>query len=120
MPRTTLSQTVLAEPESGTQHTAVTYTAADVSNGNRYTMNGNQILLARNSGASTRNITITSGLLKGRSKTLASIPITAGQELAFPRHAIEGWKQTDGFFYVSADNAEVLFAVLNLQNQPNA
>lgn len=120
MPRTTLPQTTLPEPEAGTQHVVTTFTAADVSNGNRYTHNGRQILQARNSGATTRNIVVTSGLLKGRSKTIASIPILAGETLTFPKHSIDGWKQTDGFFYVSADHAEVLFAVLDLQNQPNA
>lgn len=122
MVRTILAQSLLKEPEATPAHTLITFVAADTVNGNRYKLNGNQILLARNSNAvaTSHTVTLTSGLLKGRSKTLAAITLAAGDVIALPRFPLEGWKQTDGYVYVSADHAEVLLGVLDLSAQPNA
>lgn len=94
--------------------TAFTWTAADVTNGNRVAHTGDQVVIARNVGASTRTITVTSARLNGRLATSPAANITAGQYMVLPKFPTTGWKQSDGYLYLDASHAEVEFAVFTI------
>lgn len=92
----------------------LTFTAADVANGNEFIHTGDEVLICLNSGASTRTVTFQSVARNGRQDPLhnTAINITAGQYLAFGPFEGAGWRQSDGYVQVSANHAEVLFCVL--------
>lgn len=88
--------------------------AADVANKNQFAPTGDDLLLVQNSGASPYTFTITSvaDALK-RTGDVGPYTIAAG-EIAAYRIKVDGWKQSDGFVYVEANNAAVKFAVISL------
>lgn len=94
----------------------LTFTAADVANGNEFPWTGNEVLLIFNSGASTRTVTFQSVAQNGRQDPLHNTPIniTAGQYLLFGPFDGRGWQQSDGFVQVSANHAEVQFCVIRI------
>ena len=113
MPRTTLT----AEAAPGTNPLAenvLTFTAADVANGNQFTHTGHELLIVENSGAVERNVTLLSLAVAGRldPKHNTAQPMPAGQRRVYGPFA-NGWRQTDGFVYVNGDHAEVKFCVLS-------
>lgn len=118
MARTVLTKTTAPSPYA-TAGTAVTFTAADTTNQNRFILTGRQIIIARNTGASTRTVTITSiaDPIFGRSGTISAENITAGQVKVYGAGlATDGWLQTDGYLYLEANHAEVEFAVIDVPN----
>lgn len=86
--------------------------AADASNGNQASLAGGEIILARNSGGTTRTITIVSANDPFNRVRDISVSILAGETKAFGPFGVLGWRQTDGQIYFSADHADVLFTVL--------
>lgn len=119
MPTTALTITDSPNRYAG-NHKALTVAAADVANGNHIVVPtaGELLLIARNSGASTRTITIPSqpDAGTGRTADITAQNITAGQTLIF-RLAETGWKDSNNQILVSANHAEVLFGVINLANE---
>lgn len=113
MARTTLTKTTVPGPYADAG-TVVTMTAADTGNQNRIVLTGREIVIARNSGASTRTVTFTSIADRfGRTNDLGAENILAGEIKVYgPGLALEGWQQTDGYLYLEANHAEVLFGVL--------
>ena len=92
------------------------WTAADVSNKNQISFNGPKLILARNSHASSPfTVTLTSKV-DGRNRTgdITTYSLEAGDVMAFKIDNAEGWQQADGFLYLEASNASVLFAIINL------
>ncbi len=116
MPRTVLPPTPLPSEVGVAAGADVTWTAADVANGNAFHVTGDQVLLARNTdGAAPHNVTVTSvpdGL--GRTKDIGPDSIPANGTRVYPRFGLIGWRQADGMVYVSADAATIEFAVLQL------
>lgn len=113
MPRTALPIETLPGATPLTAE-ALTWTAADVANGNRFTITGREVIYARNVGASTRTVTMQTVAVNGRQDPLHNTAqnITAGQYLAWGPIPTKGFKQTDGEFYLSANHAEVEFMIV--------
>jgi len=115
MPRTILAANTVVGgyPTAGV---TITATAADTANQNRTLHTGKEIIIARNSGASTRTVTITSlaDSQQGRTGNIAAENILAGVIKTFGPFALDGWKQTDGYIYFESNHAEVLFSVIRV------
>jgi hypothetical protein len=112
MPRTTLTK--IAAP-GGYSHTGqtLTWTAADVANGNQFVTSGKEIVLARNVHADTaRTVTVASTPILGRTKDITAFSIAAGAFAAFGPFPSEGWRQADGFVYLNASHVDIQFAVI--------
>lgn len=118
MPRTTIAGTVLISPYPALPLTAdsadVTYTAADVANGNQAAFGnaGKVALLAFNSGGVGYTVTVTSAI-DGFNRTgdITNYALGVGETAMFPLER-PGWRQPDGMLYFSANNAAVKFALV--------
>lgn len=94
---------------------ALTIAAADVANKNQFVAEGADLIIAHNTGASERSITITSSPDPyGRSGDIDSEAIAAGAISIYGPLKVAGWIQSDGKIYLEADNAEVEFGVIKL------
>lgn len=115
MARATTTKTV--SPKSyPTAMTVVTLTAADPTNKQQFQLNGNELLIAFNSGASPHTVTVTSVADRaGRVGHITAQSVAAGAMVVCgPLNASDGWKQTDGMLYFEANHAEVKFAVITI------
>lgn len=92
----------------------VVFAAADVTNKEQVALTGHEIILARNSGASARTVTINSAPdpFNFRVGDITAYSIGAGETARFGPFPTRGWAQPDGNLYFEANNAEVLFAVI--------
>jgi hypothetical protein len=115
MPRTALPIETAPGASPLTAET-LTFTAADVANGNQFALTGREVLIARNVGASTRTITFQTVALSGRQDPLhnSAQNIAAGAYVAYGPIPVRGFRQTDNQLYVSASHAEVEFCVLRI------
>lgn len=94
----------------------LTFTAADVSNGNQFAYTGRDICIVFNSHASTTyTFTPSSVAVNGRQdpKHGAAQSLTAGQYMLVNFRG-EGWKQTDGYVYLDANNAAIKYCPIVL------
>ena len=114
MARTVLTKTTPPGAYAGTS-TAVTATAADVANGNSFPLVGGEIILIRNTDASPQTWTATSIANSiGRVEHITAESIAAGVVRVWGPAKLEGWRQTDGSFYLTASSALVTFTILSL------
>lgn len=91
------------------------FTAADATNKEQFTASGNDLLVAYNSGASPRTITITSVAdEKGRTGDITTYSLAAGEFAVFGPLKKAGWMQSDGKIYMEASHAEVKWAIVAL------
>lgn len=89
--------------------------AADVANKNQFVANGNDLVIAHNTGAGAHTITVTSSPDPfRRTGDIAAYSLGAGEYAVFGPFAITGWIQSDGKIYLEADHAEVKFGVVAL------
>lgn len=109
MPRTTI-----APVQAASAAVALTATAADTVNQNRTPHTGRELIVARNSGAVGRTVTITSAPINGRLGNIAADALAAGATKVYGPFPTKGWRQTDNFLYFEANHAEVLFSVVRL------
>lgn len=95
---------------------AITMTAADPSNKSQIVATGREIVIAHNTGALARTVTITSVADPyGRTKDITAESIAPGALRVYGAGLeITGWQQTDGKLYFEANHAEVKFGVLRL------
>lgn len=94
---------------------ALTWTAADVSNGNQFTLSGDEIVLVHNNDVGAQTITVTSSPDPyGRSADIDAVSIPAGEYRVLQRFPVDGWQQSDGKLYIDASDADVRFAVIKL------
>lgn len=115
MARTALTITELAGPFA-TDLDDLTFEAADTANQNKFTFTGDEIILAWNKDASPHNVTLTSVAdPQNRTGHISTRSVPANTIAAFQATEIEGWQQSDGAFYLEADNAQVFFAILRLK-----
>ena len=115
MARQVLTKTTLTRTGWPTDGVTATFTAADVANKEQFALTGKEIVVARNSGASARTVTINSVAINGRTGDITADSIAAGATHVYgPFNPDGGWAQTDGTLHLEADNAEVLFAVFVL------
>ena len=114
MARTALTKTT-APGGYASAGAAVTMTAADTSNYNSATAEGNDLIIAQNTGAGAHAVTITSAVdAFGRLGTISSESIAAGAIRIYGPFPMSGWVQTDGKLYFQADHAEVKFGIIKL------
>lgn len=115
MPRNALAKTNLPT-KYATTPTLVTWEAADVANGNDFTLTGDEVLLVRNVSADTPyTVTVTSAAdERGRLGHITAFEVDFGEMFVFQRFAQLGWRQSDGKLWISGSNASIEFAVLNL------
>lgn len=94
----------------------ITFAAADATNKEQFALTGREILVAQNTGAGARTITITSVAdNKGRTGDISTYSIGAGETAVFSFFGdVTGWLQSDGMVYIEAEHAEVEWAVLRL------
>jgi hypothetical protein len=116
MPRATINPNIClgAYPAAGV---TLSWTAADPANDHQCAFTGKEMILARNTGATPHNVTITSAVdTRGRTKDITNESLAAGSVHMFgPFSQPEGWKQaSDGMLYFEADHAEIEFAVVRL------
>ena len=90
--------------------------AADPSNKNQYTPSSRDLVIAHNTGGSAYTITITSAAdpTYGRTGDIDSYSLGAGEYAVFGPFVRAGWVQSDGYVYLEASNALVLFGVIAL------
>ena len=114
MPRVTLTRTSSPGPNPAAG-VAVTFTAANTTDKERLALTGREIVLVRNTGASSRTYTVTSTEDPyGRTKDITAQTIAAGAVHTLGPFGTTGWAQTDGYLHLEANNAEVEFAVIAL------
>lgn len=119
MGRTTLTRTTPLGPYPTLQPTAdsmdLLLTAADTTNNNQILLDGPVIVVAHNTGASARTITITSAVdPQNRTGDVSAYSIGAGEYFSMKIDQTTGWKQTDGYLYLQANNAEVKIGAIRL------
>ncbi|KKL29024.1 hypothetical protein LCGC14_2369290 [marine sediment metagenome] len=89
-------------------------TGSSGDDGEKTLLTGKELILIKN-GATPRTITITSVNDEfGRTGNIAAYAIGANEFAMFGPFKQPGWRQTDGFLYFEANNAEVLIAVIRL------
>lgn len=113
MPRVTIAavETIGGYPTAGV---VAAETASDASNKQQTSHTGkNFILIARNSGSTTRAITISSiaDASQGRTGDIVTT-LTSAQRKVFGPFAIDGWRQADLMLYFEAAHAEVVWSVI--------
>jgi len=114
MPRTALTPItgVVTNPAAGV---VLTWTAADVANGNKVAHTGKELILVQNSGGAAYTFTFASAADSlGRVKDIATESIAAGAFKVFGVPQLDGWRQTDGTLWLNASNAALLFAIVRL------
>lgn len=110
-------QTITAVAGTGQYPTApatLTATAADASNFEETAHTGREVIIFRNSGATTRNITITSVADNHNRTGDVTFTLATGAIKAVGPLGIEGWRQSNGMLYFQADHAEVLITVIRI------
>lgn len=84
------------------------------SNSVTMTGHGRNLLIAHNTGGSTRNVSITSVAdSHGRTGTVEDT-IDPGEIKIYGPLALEGWRQSNGKVHFGADHTDVEFGVINL------
>lgn len=115
MARVTHTPTQLAGPYPS-DGVNVTLTAANATDKEEFVHTGKEIIIARNTGAGARTVTITSVAhpVDGRTGDVTADSLAAGEVHVYGPFAIDGWRQTNGKLYFEASHAEVIFSVLRL------
>lgn len=94
---------------------AITFVAADATNKQSVLLTGKEMLIAYNSGVSTRTVTVTTTVDdKGRTGDLGPENIAAGAYRVYGPFQTPGYIQSDGYLYFEASHADVGFAVVRL------
>jgi hypothetical protein len=95
----------------------LTFAASDggANDGDQFTFTGNEIIIAYNSGATPRLVTLESvadpqGRVGNVTKTVA-----AGAWAIFQASEQTGWLQSNGMFYLNAAHLELQFAIVRLK-----
>lgn len=112
MARQTLTKTTVPGPNPSAG-AVVTMTAANTSDKEQYTIADGDVIVVQNTSADTSyTYTVTSVADPyGRTGDITANAIAAGA-IEVLRVGIEGWKQTNGYVYLEANNTAVKFGVL--------
>lgn len=94
----------------------MTETAADASNLNETPFSGKFIVIARNSGASPRTVTISSvaDAQQQRSGDITTEALAAGTMKHWGPFSAEGFRQSGGVLHFAGSHAEVKFSVIRI------
>lgn len=118
MARTALTLTVAPGPY-GVTGIAVSFDAINAVDGSKFTMTGQELLLARNTHATdAQTVTVSSVTCShGRSLDITTESIAAGATHVFgPFKRKEGWAQTDNTLHVQGSTTDIHLAVVQLPN----
>lgn len=112
MPRTTLA--VQTAPDVYADDGLVlTFTAADVANGNQFVSNGREVIFVLNADAASRNFTrVSAPDDMGRTEDTVDA-IAAGATRMYVM-AMQGWRQSTGHVYINGDHAALLIAIVRM------
>lgn len=112
----TVTDGTSAYPTAGV---AVTMTAADTSNKERFVLAGNEVIIVQNTGGSSHTYTVTSTAdPQGRTGDISGVTIAAGAIHCIGPLGIPGWRQSvGGYVYLEANHAEVKWGVYRLANR---
>lgn len=116
--RTTLTKSI-APGGYASSGVAITMTAADTVNKNRFISSGNDLVIAYNSsGANPYTVTIeSSDDPQGREEDITTETIALSTVRIFGPFPCRGWKLlTDQYIHLEASNAAVFFGVIQLPN----
>lgn len=97
-----------------TDGVVVTMTAADATNKQQTPCTGREIIVAQNTGAVARTVTINSVPLHGRAGDITADSLAAGAIVIYGPFDRRGFKQSDNKIHFEANNAEVKFGVIEL------
>jgi hypothetical protein len=115
MPRVDLTVTsgTTRYPTAGV---AVTMTAADTTNKERFVLTGREILVIQNTGAGAHTYTITSTAdPQGRTSDISAQSIAAGAIHMLGPLDLPGWAQTSGqYLHIEANHTEVKWGVYRM------
>lgn len=116
MPRLDIARTTVPSPYAASPMSAVTFTTADPANNHQIRATGKEMLLVRNSHATTAyTVTVASSAdIYGRTKDVTALSLVAGEVRVMGPFPLEGWVQSTGYINVDAQNAALLLAVLVL------
>ena len=119
MARTTLTRTTPLGPYPTLQPAAnaldAVMTAADTVNFNQFIFDGPMLLVVQNIGVAARTFTLTSAVdPQNRSGDVTAYSIDPDAVCVFMLNQTAGWRQTDGFFYLAGNNADVKFGIVRL------
>lgn len=111
-------QTLTKSNAPGSYATAgvvVTMTAADTVNKEQIASTGKELVIAHNTGGSPYTVTINSAADEyGRTGDITSYSIAAGAIAAFGPFPVHGWRQTNNYINLEANNTAVKFGVVVL------
>lgn len=117
MPRQTITAVETTGPwpsvASNGGGVALTETAANATDKEQMRLTGREVLIARNSGAEARVVTITSVAdpVTGRTGNITeSVP--AGEMYVLGPFSVQGFRQTDGMIYFEAAHADVKWSAI--------
>lgn len=94
-----------------------TPTAADATNKEQYVMTGRELVIAYNkhaTDAATVTINSVADPKTGRTGNITTDSIPAGKFHVYGPFAQEGWMQTDGYMYMEASAADILWMVIRI------
>ncbi len=93
----------------------LTVAAATVGDGNSFVASGRDLVVAHNTGAEARTVTITSTPTKyNRLGHITAHSLAAGTIHIFGPFPTSGWAQSTGLVHLEASNAEVKFGIIKL------
>lgn len=115
MARTLLTKTV-APGSYPTDGVALTLAAADITNKNEFTMEGDDLLVVRNDDAAAQTVTITSVADDmGRTGDITADSLAADAWCIYgPFRDTKGWAQAGRRLYLEASSVNIKFAVVKL------
>lgn len=90
-------------------------TAADATNDHEWALQHGDSVIAQNTGAGARTVTITSVAINGRTGNMTR-SLAAGAFAVFGPFKAEGWRQADSKVYLEAEHAEVKLGILRRVN----
>ena len=90
----------------------VTETAADTTNKERIKLTGREILIAHNSGGSSRTVTIDGVSFLGRDGAITAESIAAGAIRRYGPFDPKQWRTAAGYLEFEASHADVKWSVL--------
>lgn len=119
MARQTLTAFTAVGPYPALQPAAnsldLAFTAANATDKEEVIVRGPTLLIAQNTGAGARTVTVTSVADdKRRTGDITAYPIDAGEFAVLGPFNADGWMQSDGKLYFEASHSEVKWAVVRL------
>lgn len=110
MARTALTINGPEGPYSGTMASA-TFEAADVSNGNKFTITGDEVIHARNTDTTSNNVILKSVKDDLGRKGDVTLSVSASSFVVKGPMARDGWENSSGEMDVSANSNKIEFSI---------